>query len=288
MRPMRLRAASCVAVVAAALVLAGVTGAAGTASFSDPAGDSGVAPDITSVAVANDDQGLITFRVTVANRAALSTDEAVAIPLATNAPGKAGVRDDGVNFVLGLEGTKVFLQKWNGAGMVEIRPTSLRGSFAAGSLTAAVRQDDLAPGFPSLALPTELSFYVLGVAFKGDTVVGEDDAPDATDQFWTYRLVQPPRIVVTYFRAPKAAKAGMPVVARLGAAWSDTGRVARPTKVSCRAKLGNQLLRGTSGAAGYATCSWAVPKRAAKILTGTITLTNGATVVSRSFSTRVR
>lgn len=49
---------------AGALVLAGVAGAANSATFTDPAGDSTLAPDITQLAVSNDDSGTLTFRVT--------------------------------------------------------------------------------------------------------------------------------------------------------------------------------------------------------------------------------
>jgi hypothetical protein len=276
--------------VAAAVCLVGVAGGAGTASFSDSAGDSGEAPDVISITVANDDQGLISFTVTIANRATFGPDDAVAIPFATNAPGRAGVREDGVNFVLGLEGTQgAFLERWTGADMVVVRPapSSLRGSFADGVVTLTVRQDDLVPGFPSLAVPTELSFYVLGVSFNGAVVVAEDDAPDASDQFWSYRLVQPPRIIVTYFRAPKIAKPGAVLVARVGAAWSDTGRVVKPTKVSCRAKLGSRVLKGRASAP--VLCSWTLPTHSAGMtLRGTVTLTSSGMSVTRSFTTRVR
>jgi hypothetical protein len=280
----------CLALVAAVLCLAGVTGAVGTASFTDPAGDSGAAPDVTSVVVSNDDHGLITFRIAVGNRTTFGPDDAVAIPFATNTPGRAGVREDGVNFVLGVEGTGVFLQRWTGTDMLHVEPSSLRGSFADGVLTLTVRQDDLAPGFPSLALPTGLTFYVLGVAFNGEEVAAEDDAPDAIDEFWTYHLVQPARVVVTYFRAPKSAKAGGSVVAHLGVARSDTGSPVKPAKVACRAKLGSRSLkRIPTRAAGYARCSWEIPKDGrGKTLHGSISLTSGATVVSRSFSTPVR
>jgi hypothetical protein len=276
MRPMRL-GVLCIALVAGA----------GSASFSDPAGDSGAAPDLTSVTVANDDQGLLTFSVTVANRSSLGPDDAVAIPFATNTPGKPGLREDGVNFVIGLEGDKVFLQRWNGIDTVEFRPRSLRASFAGGVATLAVRQDDLVPGFPSLAVPTSLSFYVLGIAFNGNDIAAQDDAPDATDEFWTYHLVQPPRIVVTYFRAPSTVRAGSRVVAQLGTAWADTGRAVKPANVSCRATLGGRALKGTPS--GYANCAWVLPRDArGKTLRGVLKLRSGSAAVTRSFSRRVR
>src|SRR5438477_587758 len=95
---------SCLALLAVAPCLTGVTAAAGSETFTDAAADSAEAPDVTSVTVSNDDQGLITFHVTVANRSALGPDDVVAVLIGTDDPNPyAGRRDDGINFVLVLE-----------------------------------------------------------------------------------------------------------------------------------------------------------------------------------------
>lgn len=279
--------------VVGALCLAGSSGAAGSASFADKAADAGVAPDVTAVTVSNDDRGLVTFRVTIANRSALGPDDVVAIPLATDDPGRFGARQDGANFILLLDGTSgVQLLRWNGGDMVALEPlpASVTGSFADEVMTLTVRQIDLAPGFPDLSLPTKLAFYVLGIAFSGSEILGQDEAPDTSAEVWSYTLVLPRRIILTYFHAPKTIHAGAAVVTHLGAAWSDTGRFVTPTKIGCRAKLGGRGLRGPAPRfTRYAVCSWRVPKSArGKTVRGSITLTTGRMSVSRSFTTRVR
>src|SRR5438874_7557569 len=143
---------SCLAQLAAALCLAGVTGASGSATFTDPAGDTATAaPDLTNVTVSNDDQGLITFHITVANRSALGPDDVVAVLIGTDDPSAfAGRRDDGINFVLVLDGTQgASLLEWNGIELqpVDPAPGSLTGSFSGGTATLTVRQEDLAPAF---------------------------------------------------------------------------------------------------------------------------------------------
>ncbi|MFL6021582.1 MAG: hypothetical protein ACJ74A_10610 [Gaiellaceae bacterium] len=281
---------SSLAVAAAALCLAGVTSASGAATFADPAGDAqSQAPDVTDVTVSNDDRGLITFRVTVSNRSALGPDDVVAIPFATNTPGRAGVRDDGVGFVIGLDGANgPFLLRWNGADMIEPRPRprSVSGSFAGGVATISVRQDDLAPGFPARALPTKVVFYVLGILFGGSDVVAEDEAPNGSDEAWSYDVVQPRRLVVSYFRTSATVKAGATLTAELGGAWSDDGRAAKPSRLSCRAVVGGRALKVTVRGSA---CTWAVPANArGKIVSGRVTVTNGSFSVTRSFTARVR
>jgi hypothetical protein len=59
--------------VLAAFVLVGAPGALADRSYSGPAGDSGAAPDITSVAVSHDDT-TVTFTVTT-NQPVLSPEE---------------------------------------------------------------------------------------------------------------------------------------------------------------------------------------------------------------------
>lgn len=306
MRPMRI-GVSCLGLMAAALCLAGVTGAAGTASFVDKAADGGAAPDVTTVTVSNDDQGLVTFRVTVANRTALGADDVIAIPLATDdADIFRGLREDGVNYILVLDGTNgPSLLQWNGIDMDEVdpRPASVSGSFADGVATLTARQEDLAPGFPDLSVPVQLSFYVLGIAFSGSDVVAQDEAPDGSE-LWSYRLSQPLRVIVTNFDADKTIKAGKTLIALMGAAHGDTGAAVTAGRITCRARLGSKTLAGkgrfvtvrvespTTGRSvlsASAACSWKVPKTAkGKIIRGSMTLAESGVSNTRSFSTRVR
>jgi hypothetical protein len=292
---------------ASGATFAPVRAAAGTATFSDPTGDSGIAPDISGVTVSNDDGGLITFRITVTNRSSIGPDDAIAVPLGTDDPDLAsGLRSDGMNFVLVLDSSGPSLLAWDGEEMVGVDPApgSLTGSFDAGAATITVRQEDLAPGFPDLSVPIELNFYALGIAFSGNDVLAQDDAPDG-DAIWSYRLAEALRVVLTGFNADRTVKAGGTLVALLGAAHTDTGVAVSSGKITCRARLGSKLLRGrarfitvvlTSPATGRvvrspnATCSFKVPKQSSKgkTIRGSISLRESGVTLTRSFTTRVR
>jgi len=299
--------------LAAALFLicvtsAGARGAAGSAGFADPAADSGVAPDVTAVNVSNDDQGLLTFRITVPNRSALAPEDAVAVLLGTDDPNLiGGKRGDGMNFILGLDGTGVFLLEWNGSDMQEITPppNSVTGSFAGGVVTLTVRQEHLAPGFPDMSVPISMDFYVLGITFNGADVVAQDVAPDGATEVWSYKIAEALRVVVTSFDADKTVKAGKKLVVLMGAAHGDTGSGIDSGTIRCNARLGGRTLKGvgsfvtvtiTSPTTGRSvkspnvTCSWKVPKTTpkGKLIRGSVALTESGITVSRSFATRVR
>jgi hypothetical protein len=281
--------------------------AAGSASFTDPTGDAGVAPDIKDVTVSNDDRGLITFRMTVPNRSSLGPDDVLAVPLGTDDPDLAnGVRSDGMNFVLLLEATGSSLLAWDGEEMVTVDPApgSVTGSFADGVGIVSVLQEDLAPGFPDMSVPIELNFYALGIAFTGNDVLAQDDAPDG-DGTWKYRLAEALRVVLTSFSADRTVKAGTTLVVIMGAAHSDTGAAVSSGTINCRARLGSKPLKGrarfftvvlTSPATGRvvrsptATCSFKVPKQKSrgKTIRGSMTLRESGVTLSRSFTTRVR
>jgi hypothetical protein len=203
-----------------AVVSAGIASAAGQMDFSDPLGDAGSAPDITAVTVSNDDSGVITFRLTIANRTAIGPDDVVAVQIGTDDPDFfAGLRSDGTGYVLAIDSQGPYLLKWTGSDLPEVKPPpkSLTGSFSGNVATISIKQEDLAPGFPDMSLPVELRFNAVGVLFQGIVATAEDFAP-ALDSKWSYRLVEPARMVVTNFDADKTIKAGKQLVVLPGSA----------------------------------------------------------------------
>ena len=58
--------------------------AANSQTFTDPTGDSGNAPDVTTVTASNDDNGQITFAISLANRTALSDSDLAIVQLDTD------------------------------------------------------------------------------------------------------------------------------------------------------------------------------------------------------------
>lgn len=302
---MRLGAVGAVLLVAM-LCLAGGGAASGSGSFTDPAGDSGIAPDITSVTVSNDDRGLLTFRVTIANRTALGPDDLIAVLIATDDPSPyAGRGLDGTNFAVVLDGANgASLHEWNGVDLDPInpRPRSVTAVFADGAATLTVQQEDLAPGFPDLSVPVQLQFYAVGLLFQGSQIVAADRAPRS--DLYPFRLAEPLRVIVTNFAPKKTVKAGKRLVVLMGAARGDTGRPIVSGEVRCRARLGNAALGGMGGFVTVklkspidgkpfdsrnAACNWHVPRNAkGKLIHGLMTVTESGVTNIRSFSTRVR
>jgi hypothetical protein len=288
-------------------VSTGLASAAGQMEFTDPAGDSGTAPDITSVVASNDDKGLITFRVTVPNRMSVGEDDVIGIQIGTDDPDfLAGLRSDGTGWVLAIDSQGPFLLKWTAAGeLAEVKPApkSLQGSVSGNVVTLTINQTDLKPGFPDMSLPIELRFNAVSVVFQG-LVAQDDDFAPAVDSRWIYRLSEPARLVLTNFDADKTVKAGKKLVILLGAAHAETGLPMATGKVSCPARLGGKVLRGSGKfvtvtltspttrrtiRTSSATCTFNVPKGTkGKTIRGSMSVTEGGVTLKRAFTTRVR
>jgi hypothetical protein len=187
---------------------------------------------------------------------------------------------------------------------VDPAPGSLTGTFSNGVGVVTVLQEDLAPGFPDMSVPIELTFYALGIAFNGNDVVAQDDAPDG-DAIWSYRLTEGLRVVLTSFNADTTVKAGARLLVLMGAAHTDTGAAVASGRIACKARLGTKPLKGrarfftvvlTSPTTGRvvrspnAICSFKVPKQKSKgkTIRGLMSLRDSGVTLSRSFTTRVR
>jgi hypothetical protein len=293
-------------VVLLAAASTGLASASGQMDFTDPAGDSGTAGDITGVSVSNDDNGQITFRITVPNRSSVGPDDVIAIQIGTDDPDfLAGLRSDGTGWVLAIDQQGPFLLKWTGNNLSEVKPApkSLSGSFSGGVATISINQADLKPGFPDMSLPIELQFNAVTVAFQGLIVADEDYAP-AIDSKWSYRLIEPARTVLTNFDADKTVKAGKKFVVLLGAAHAETGLPLSTGRITCPARLAGKALRGTGKfvtleltspttgrkiTSSSAACSFTVPKGAkGKLIRGSMSVTEGGVTLKGSFTTKVR
>ena len=167
----------------ALLALLVVQGAAADQSFSDPAGDAtGGAPDVTTVAVANDGAGKITFDITVAGLPA--PDTFVDVPMNTDLNPSTG--DEGIDhefFFSGSQGIGL-LFRWNGSELVPVVVPTFRSAYANGVVHLEVNRADIGntSGF---------AFWVSSLKVSGTQVVGFDDAPDGT-AFYQYALAQHP------------------------------------------------------------------------------------------------
>jgi hypothetical protein len=160
--------------LACSLVAPGMAQAAG--GFSDPAGDSGDAPDITTVAVSDDASGNITFRVTVANQPDLAADAELVLVLDSDRNEATG-DEAGFDYVVVLTGAddSWSFGRWSGSGFDFDAPRStVRVDYAGGVATIAVNRSELSN-------TASFGFYLFAAQLdEAGEELASDDAPDET------------------------------------------------------------------------------------------------------------
>jgi hypothetical protein len=290
------------AVAALAVAVASVVvGAALAASFSDPVGDTMVlppggdvtgvtAPDITSVEVTNTPDGILTFRISLANTA-LSAPTVVGVVLDLDKDPSTG--ENGVEAIIdlaygtGLPGGLVF-DRWNGSELEEVVPTRATVTPTEGLVTITVPRSEL---FDTRGLG------VGAVAFA-ENVFGTariaDIAPDDED-FFLYDLVglpppPPPRLSASRaVGAPARPRAGEAFVVSTRVRRDDAGAVVTSGRVACSVRVGGARIRaGGAFASRRARCTMRVPATArGKTLRGSMTIRSAGSSVTRAFAFRV-
>jgi hypothetical protein len=296
MRRAAVLAASLIAVLGVPAFALGVPSAAtaNSQTYQDATGEDPAGPDITTIAVSNDDAGVVTFQVTIANRPALTPDMVVLVFLDTTEG--AGDGDTlGADYALQLVPEGAALFKWDGSEYTADTPQrTLSGSYASGVATFKVAAVELGGA-------KTLRFLVLAVT-------GIVEGPQGPDFSNARRDLAPTRIgglagLYTYevdttlvLRAagfttsPARARAGGRFSAALAATRNDTQGLVRAGTVTCRARIGTAAVRAVQSRVrnGVATCVWALPANASgKTIRGTVTLVVDGARLSRAFSARV-
>jgi hypothetical protein len=267
--------------------------AANSQTFTDSVGEDASAPDITSVAVSNDDAGNITFTINISNRPALTPDMFLLVFLDTDRNASTGDPDGlGAEYVIQLVPGAVDLFQWNGTDYV-LAPSQTSLTFVYGSAGATIHVS-------AADLNKTKGFNFGTIAVSGVTVdaagnpnfdnIHRDLAPDPGHGFWSYQVLTKLVLTVTAFTtSPKPAKAGKTFSVSLAATQNDTGGPVESGTVACTASLGGKRVVAVRHvvANGVATCMWRIPKTAkGRIIRGTITLTVQGTRVARPFSAR--
>lgn len=255
--------------------------------FTDPGGDSGGAPDITAVTVANDAAGNLTFTVTT-NQPALATGAGLGLFFDTDKNSSTG--DEGVEFVLVVVPNGWAFQRWDGTQYVAANASSANSTYANGVWTFKVNKADLAG---------VSSFVFWAFSAQSDAagqIVATDAAPDGT-AVYTYTLTvptPPPPPLTLRASAPVATPArpaaGKAFAVRVPVIRGDTGAALASGVATCKVTLGLKPLRAVGTVrAGRAACAMVIPKTArGKQLRGTIKVTFRNVSVTKSFSYRVR
>lgn len=186
MTPSRILVASAVL----ALVLAAAAGGVNSKTFTDPSGDSELAPDITSVEVSNDDEGTLTFRVTVPNRDTWAPDDFVGVYLNTDGNASTGcVNTHGGDYTLTFLGkaatlTNYFVLLHCKGG--DFDTNTLQASFK-GALDRAGHALSFSVNRRDIGSPNRLSMFLISTSQDAAYL---DVAPDTGD--WAYDVIAPP------------------------------------------------------------------------------------------------
>jgi hypothetical protein len=300
----RARAAAVLVAVASLLLLLALTpagsasptnAAANSVTFTDSTGEDAAAPDITTTAVSNDDQGMITWKINTPNRATLTGDMEFLIFLDSDA--NPGTGDDGFDYVIDLPGPLsgaafVGLFRWNGTDFTAtgVPQSSLTFSYANGP-TIRLNRADIGGTSRFGFLAIAVSGVVLGPSGEPDyTNIHIDRAPEIGTYSYDVKIT-PPRLVVRSFSMkPLTPRAGRPVSVAVTFARSDGAAPSAPPTATCRATVGGRALRASGSVAtnSRATCTWALAKTAkGKTIRGTITVQADGLKASRPFTARV-
>jgi hypothetical protein len=292
-----------ISLLAAVLVLGVGQAGATPVTFSDPAGDAGNAPDLTSTVVDNDAGGKISMVISWANAAYLNEDSFISVYF--NSDRNAATGNAGSDYLLRIRGSDYTYEylRWNGSDWVD--PPS--------PITVTVDQNvlqtfEVTMYRPDLGGSTAFDFYLVGEQRGGSVVLARDSAPDSG--VWTYRLAgfAPPPTTTTTPTPPPAPPPApkptpkVPPTVGLGAVAVKTaggvhagriftvaGRVttdARSVRVSCVIKVSGRAVPALAHyAAHLAICQGIAPAGSVgKRLAGVMTVTIRGDRDARAFS----
>lgn len=285
------------AVLATALAV-GTAGAANSVTFQDSTGEDPAAPDITTTVVSNDDQGNLTIRLNIPNRAQYTRD--IVIDIFVNSDANATTGDPqllGSDYAIELFLGEVSLFKWDGTNFTR-RPgdppaTTLNYSWD-GGVTFRISATELGNTkrfqFGSLVISGLVVDEVTGNV--DDTNAKSDVAPPFSAGLYTYDVkLAPARIVFkSITMAPKTPKAGKTFTVRMAATRSDTKAAIVNGQVDCTARAGTKAVQPTSErfVGGQAACVFKIPAgTTGKTLRGSITMIFEGKRLTRPFSAKI-
>ena len=269
-RPPRLVAASALkraGPIAAALVAALVlVPGASAGTYSDPAGDSGAAGDITGVTVSGDKQsGQIVFRITGTNLASANQNPLFLSIDSDANPLTGDLTDNGTDYWFGMDDGSYGFQRWNGSDWVDTADSTVRITGGTSQIMVSVNRSELG----------NTSDFNFAVSTLNLSAIAFDDAPN--DGVFNYSFdangpqINSVDIQTTPSSGPKAGKrlVIVPTGLKLPPDGRATSTAVLPDSYSCTAKLGARALAGT----GTGSCTFAIPKKKSRGKRQTVVLT---------------
>ena len=263
-------------------------------SYQDSTGEDPAAPDITSVDVSNDDTGLITFQINLANRPALTPDMLFLIFLDTDKNTATGdPQSFGADYAIQLESGGVALFQWNGTDFViASSQSSLVYSYATTGATIRVNalEFNKSKGFNFVVLAA--SGIVTDASGNPDfTNVHDDLAPDPGHGTFAYQIIAKLTLTVSAFTtSPTPAKAGKAFSAGLAVTESDTNAGVDQGTIGCSARIVGKAVpvKARRIVNGVVVCVWSIPKTArGRTIRGSIGIALQGAQISRTFAAKI-
>jgi hypothetical protein len=288
-----------VAIAGACALVPSALGAltANSATFEDSTAEIAGAPDITTVQVSNNDAGVITFKINVPGRGALTEDMIVELIIDADNNPATGDQDPanvGADYAIELFGGNATLFKWDGTTYSRRGADPPQASLVFSGLTIRINAADLG-NTTNLNFNSFVATGVIVDRNTGDVDFSKalaDFAPDLGHGLWNFRVrVGALRLAVkSFLLAPRRPQAGRTFTASMVATRSDTGATLAGGQVSCAATVAGRRLaaRVHSFAGNRARCAWQIPASArGQRIRGTVTVAFEGRRVSRSFSATV-
>lgn len=261
----------------------GAQASANPATFSDPTGDSGTAPDIKSVLVANNANGQISFRI---NLVGLVVPSDTRVVVAIDSDRNPSTGHDGSDYALIADWSDAgfVLARWSGSQFVETPESTFSAGRDGDSVVFSVNRSELGN-------TSAFDFWVRSVQGSMFAPAHEDTAPD-TGAF-TYELG--PGVVpqlTAKLRHTATARAGKPFVVVITIARSDDVPIDLTIDdVKCAATAGRRTLRvgGADALGPEAGCLWYLSRKSrGQVLRALITVSLDGAVITRRFTAKIK
>jgi hypothetical protein len=274
--------------------------AANSVTFQDSRGEDPQGPDITAVTVANDNTGLITFKIDVPNQAQLSGEKLIDLVIDADNNKATGDQDPlnpGADYAIELFQQQANLYQWDG---------QTYSRSAAGPSQATLIFAD-SPTGPTISINAvelggtkKLNFsatVISGLRFDDSGNLDfanahADFAPDLGHGLYPFEVkVAPLKLLAKSFKtAPKRPRAGGTFTMSMTAVRNDTGAAIQGGTVKCVARAGGSTLAARTHrfANKVAVCAWSIPASArGKTFRGSITVLFEGKKVTKTFSSSI-
>jgi hypothetical protein len=221
-------------------------------TFADPAGDAqGTAPDVTAIRVDNDDRGVITFHVAIANRAQLGAEDLVVTDLDTDNDLNTGCA--GFEYGVVARGSAVTILHCV-AGHLD--PRTPQGRLKGGFDPTA---HEVRFSLPRFDIQNTGGFRIVVVA-DSENQKWFDSAGEAEP--WIYQVIAPPDVTAPRVKASAGSGRHGSKAALVFALWDDSGWA----RIKVKVFRGKKAIFTTKGALqqfddGYRySLPWRVPR----------------------------